>query len=54
MSDFDLIIKGGIVATAADTFRADVAVRNDIIRSVGEGLGTADETVDATGLMLSL
>jgi dihydropyrimidinase len=49
MSDFDLIIAGGTVATASDTFRADVGIRDGRIVALGEGLTSAAQTIDATG-----
>lgn len=52
MADFDLIIRGGTVVTAADTFRADVAVRQGKIVSVGSDLGSADRTINAEGLLV--
>jgi dihydropyrimidinase len=52
MSDFDLLIKGGTVATAADTFQSDVAVRGGTIVALGHDLGTADRTIDAGGMLV--
>ncbi|MEZ5842678.1 MAG: dihydropyrimidinase [Hyphomicrobiaceae bacterium] len=49
---YDLIIRGGTVATAADTFRADVAIRDGKIVALGCDLGTARETIDATGRLV--
>ena len=49
MSDFDLIITGGTVANAADTFQADVGIRDGAIVAVGNDLGAAKRTIDATG-----
>ena len=49
---YDLIIRGGTVATAADVFKADVAVTDGIIAAVGRDLGDADRTVDATGRLV--
>ncbi|MGA9012416.1 MAG: dihydropyrimidinase, partial [Acetobacteraceae bacterium] len=49
MADYDLVIRGGTVVTAADTYRADVGVREGRIAAIGEKLdGT--ETLDAGGL----
>ncbi|WP_336801035.1 dihydropyrimidinase [Kaistia sp. MMO-174] len=52
MADFELILRGGTVVTAADTFRADVAIRHGRIVSVGSGLGSADRIIDASGLLV--
>jgi dihydropyrimidinase len=48
MSDFDLIISGGTVATAADTFTADIGIRGGRIVALAEGLTGAAQTIDAT------
>ncbi len=48
MTDFDLIIKGGTVATASDTFRADIGVRDGTIVALGSALGHATRIIDAT------
>ncbi|ORE95692.1 phenylhydantoinase [Stappia sp. 22II-S9-Z10] len=45
---FDLVIKGGTVATASDVFKADVGIKDGIITALGLGL-TGAETIDATG-----
>ena len=38
MAEFDLVIRGGTVVTAADTFRADVGIRDGRIAALGEKL----------------
>ena len=38
MAEFDLVIRGGTVVTAADTFRADVGVREGRIAAIGDRL----------------
>ena len=48
MSDFDLVIKGGTVATASDVFAADIGVRQGRITVLGENLAGGRE-IDATG-----
>ena len=35
-----MIIKGGTVVTASESFKADVAVSDGIITAIGEGLDT--------------
>jgi dihydropyrimidinase len=52
MTPFDMIIRGGTVATASDTFKADVAIRDGRIVQLGAGLGSAAEIVDATGRLV--
>src|SRR5215467_7009666 len=49
---FDLIIRGGTVATAADTFAAEIGVRDGKIAALGDDLGTAREVLDATGKLV--
>ena len=46
---FDLLIRGGTLATASDVFQADIAVKDGVIVQIGRDLGEAKETVDATG-----
>ncbi len=48
---YDLIIKGATVATASDTYVADLAVSKGKVVAVGAVEGTATQTVDATGLV---
>jgi len=52
MTDFDLVIRGGTVATASDTFRADVGIRDGRIVALAEGLDTSGEVIDATGKLV--
>src|SRR6188508_1306583 len=49
---FDTIIRGGTVATAADTFACDVGITGGRIAALGSDLGAAAEIVDATGLLV--
>jgi dihydropyrimidinase len=49
MKPYDLIIRGGTVATASQTFKADVAIRGEAIAAVGRGLGPARREIDAAG-----
>ncbi len=50
--DFDLIVKGGTVATAADTFESDIAIRDGRIVALGHDLGSADRDIDAGGMLV--
>ena len=52
MADFDMIVRGGTVATASDVFDADVGIRDGRIAALGRELGTADEIVDASGKLV--
>ena len=51
MAEFDLVIRGGTVVTAADIFRADVGVRDGRIAALGERLDGA-RVLDAAGLLV--
>ena len=48
MAEFDLIVRGGTVATASDTFRSDVGIIDGKIVALGSALGSAKQTIDAT------
>ena len=47
MSEFDLVIRGGVVATGCDTFTAEIGIRNGIITALGSGLTTGAREIDA-------
>jgi dihydropyrimidinase len=49
---FDTIIRGGTVATAADTVRCDIGIRDGKVAALGRDLGQAAEMVDATGRLI--
>lgn len=52
MTEFDLIIRGGTVATASDTFRSDVGITGGKIVALGSALGLAKKTIDASGKLV--
>ena len=52
MSKLDLIIRGGTVATASDTFKSDVGVRAGKIVALGHELGKAERTIEAEGQLV--
>jgi dihydropyrimidinase len=52
MPDFDTVVRGGTVITAADTCRADVGIRGGKIVAVAERLSSATKTIDASGLLV--
>ncbi len=52
MAALDLIIKGGTVATAADTFAADVGVKDGRIVALADELTGAEEVIDAKGKLV--
>jgi dihydropyrimidinase len=49
---FDVVIRGGTVATASDTFACDVAIRDGRVVALGHDLGPATEAIDATGKLV--
>src|SRR5256885_13657788 len=46
----DLVIRGGLIATATDTFVADLGIRHGRIASIAEGLEPGASEIDARGL----
>ncbi|MDF1731989.1 MAG: dihydropyrimidinase [Minwuia sp.] len=52
MADFDLVIRGGTVGTASESFRADVGVTDGIITALGAHLGSGTREIDATGRLV--
>lgn len=49
MPDFDVVIRGGTVATAADVFDADVGIVDGRVAALGARLGSAETEYDAKG-----
>jgi dihydropyrimidinase len=52
MSEFDLVIRGGTVVTAADTVAAEVGIRAGRIVSVAAKLEGGTRQIDASGLLV--
>ena len=52
MHQFDLVIRGGTVATAADTFPADIGVRDGRIAALAEDLGEGRDEIEAAGKLV--
>lgn len=52
MSDYDLIVRGGTLASASETFAADIGVKDGRIAALGTDLGSAERVIDATGLLV--
>ncbi|MDW6023182.1 dihydropyrimidinase [Mesorhizobium sp. BAC0120] len=52
MTEFDLVIRGGTVATASDVFAADVGIANGLIVALGRDLGVARQEIDARGRLV--
>jgi dihydropyrimidinase len=53
MADYDLVIRGGTVATASASFTADVAVSGEQIVAIGRGLGAGKRDIDASGKVVT-
>ncbi|MGY2051532.1 dihydropyrimidinase [Methylobacterium sp. JK268] len=51
--DFDLVLRGGLLATAAETFSADVGIRDGRIAAIGRGLRPGAEEIDASGFVVT-
>jgi len=49
---FDLVIRGGLVATAADVVRADVGITNGRIAALADRIVSGDRVIDATGRLV--
>jgi dihydropyrimidinase len=52
MSEYDLVIRNGIVATAADTVACDIGIKNGIVATLGKDLGAARREIDASGRLV--
>jgi dihydropyrimidinase len=52
MSSLDVVIRGGTIATASDTFQCDVGIRDGRVVTLGHDLGAAREVIDATGKLV--
>ena len=52
MSDYDLVIRGGTVATAADTIACDVGIKDGVVATLGKNLAAGEREIDATGRLV--
>ena len=52
MTDFDLVIRHGTVATAADTTVCDIAIKEGVIATLGKDLGAGAREIDASGRLV--
>jgi dihydropyrimidinase len=52
MDGFDLVIRGGTVATAADVMQADVGIKGETVVALGQGLARGAREVDARGKLV--
>src|SRR5260370_7581096 len=53
MSDYDLVVRNGTVATASDVFHADIGVIDGRIATIGAKLGPGRREIDARGLIVT-
>jgi dihydropyrimidinase len=53
MSDYDLVVRNGMLATASDVFRADIGVVDGRIATIGTKLGTARREINAEGRIVT-
>ncbi len=49
---YDLVIRGGRVATASDVFDADVGILGETIAAIGRGLPQGKREIDARGKLV--
>lgn len=49
---FDLVIQGGIIATASDVSRADVGIKDGRIAAIADHIAGNERTIDATGRLV--
>ena len=49
---YDLVIRGGTLATASDSFEADLAISGESIAAVGRGLAAGRREIDARGKLV--
>ncbi|MEX2454215.1 MAG: dihydropyrimidinase [Rhodospirillaceae bacterium] len=53
MASYDLVVRGGRVATASDVFMADIGIRGGRIAALGDGLDAGAEEIDAGGRLVT-
>ncbi len=49
---YDLVVRGGTIATASDTYRADIGISGGRIVAIAESLTEARESIDAGGMLV--
>ncbi len=52
MPAFDLVIRNGTVATAADTRSCDIGIKDGRVVALAEGLEDGDRVIDASGKLV--
>ena len=53
MADYDLVVRNGTVATAADVFRADIGIADGRIATIGARLAQGRREIDAEGRIVT-
>lgn len=53
MSEYDLVVRGGTLCTAAEAFEADIGIRGDTIAALGRNLPRGREEISAKGLLVT-
>jgi dihydropyrimidinase len=52
MAEYDLVIRNGTVATAADTTDCDVGIKDGVVATLGRGLAAGAREIDAAGKLV--
>jgi dihydropyrimidinase len=52
MAEYDLVIRNGTVATAADTQHCDVGIKDGMVATLGRALGPGVREIDAAGKLV--
>ena len=52
MADYDLVVRNGTVATAADATVCDVGIKDGVVATLGKGLGSGVREIDASGKLV--
>ena len=53
MALLDLIIAGGTISTASETFKADIGIKDEKIEIIANKLTDANEIIDASGKLVT-
>ncbi|HTP83011.1 MAG TPA: dihydropyrimidinase [Alphaproteobacteria bacterium] len=53
MAEFDLVLRKAMVATAADTFSADIGIKDGRISALGAALGAGQREIDVAGRIVT-
>src|SRR5437879_8583737 len=52
MRDFDLVIRNGMVAMAADTASCDIGIKDGVVTTLGKSLAPGAQEIDASGRLV--